>query len=302
MTTTSAAPSPSAIDVEAATGAALGAPVHLGRRRSRAVHRAPRRRARPVPGAGRARPGRTRRPRRQPTGLAERYVREWRRARLHRPARHRRRRRRHDRPLRRSPRACADAARRDLAGVPGPARPWRRTVGAVLPRLAEAFRTGAGVPYADYGRTGQRQARSTARRTPRPGRRVAARRCRTSPRASPTPRARPPSPTWAAAPAGRRSSWPRRSRTSPSTASTTTRHRSTLARRTRRRARRWPTGSGSRCPTSATRTRTQRRYDVALLFECLHDMADPDRSAAQRAPQWRRAARCVMDERADENS
>ena len=129
------------------------------------------------------------------------------------------------------------AGHEEVLARPGePRAVWRRSPASSsgrprrMPALLEAYRTGGGVDWADYGRTSSRPRRPSTGRSSPTSSATGSTRCRTSPRGCAT--ARVASPTSPVAPAGRRSPSPGTSRQSRSTASTSTRGRSSARRRT----------------------------------------------------------------------
>ena len=143
----------------------------------------------------------------------------------------------------------------------------------ILPALADAYRNGGGVAFADFGEEDRdgigamtascSTSSSLASGSPR---------CRISTPASSTRGVRPAWRTLGAVPAGPASRWRRGSRRSTSRASTLTRLRS------RTPSPRCGVGVSDRVGFhhgDASDPELAGRFDLACAFECLHDMARP---------------------------
>ena len=180
-------------------------------------------------------------------------------------------------------------------------RRWSRASGRPLPAVLEAFRTGGGVPYAAYGE----DLRSGIARLNRPMflHQLATEWIPAMPdiqaRLQRATR-RPGSPISAAAAGGRASPSPAPTRPSRSTASTSTRHPSPRPAATPNAP-----GVGDRVRfdcRDAGDPALAGRYDLVMLFETLHDMADPVsalRAARCAARAGRRGARRRREGRRD---
>ena len=168
-----------------------------------------------------------------------------------------------------------------------------------LPELIEAFRTGEGVPYADYGADTREGIADLNRAMFINELGSAWLPAIADVHARLTRRPAPASPTSAAAPAGRASRSRAPTRTRSSTASTPTPPRS------RRRAR-TPRAEGLDDRVrfdveDASDPALDGVYDLVTIFEALHDMARPVEALRTRAGCSPRAARVIVaDERVAE--